>query len=128
METQRRLNIVGVGLDLIDDRGIDLANLDAPIIRVHKETDELLAIQRQFRAEGIDARIHVIIGIVPEIHQDLLHLGPACRDGNALSQHETGGDLNDGEGQGIGVISLVTGVMQFQVSRGNYVLLVPVVA
>ena len=57
----------------------------------------------------------MVVGVVPEIHQHLLHSGLIGGDGHPFAEHEAGGNLDNGEGDGVGVIGFVAGVMDLQV-------------
>jgi hypothetical protein len=95
MKTEHRLNIIRISLNLINDRRINLAYFDAAINRVDIETDKLFSIQRQFGTQSIDARLHMVIGIVPEILQHFMHGWLVSAEGNAFPKHKTGRHLDD---------------------------------
>ncbi len=92
-----------------------MPDLHAPVVLIDEETDELLAVEREFGAKRVDAVIHVIRGIAPEIHENLLHLGSSGGDNDALAQHKRGRHFDDGEGQRVGVVRFIAEVVNFEV-------------
>jgi hypothetical protein len=115
VEAERPLDVLRVGLDLVDQAGIELADLDPAGVGVDEEADELLAVERELGDEGMDPGIHMVIRVLPELVQDLLDACGARLDGDAVAEDEVGGEVDDPGGEGIGVIGLVAAVVQFEV-------------
>src|SRR5437899_857715 len=119
VETLLRLDVVGIGLDLVDNRRVDQPDLDSSVEAIDEEAHEDFTIQAEFGADIVDAALHVVVGIAPEGVEEFLYFRTARRNGHALTEYKAGGDLYDREGQWIRVICLVTLVMQLQVGRGD---------
>ena len=85
MVAQRFLDILWISLDLVNQRGINLANDHRTVIAVDEEVNKLLTIEAQLGTETIDAFLHTVLRMIPKCINNLLNTFITGRDGDAFT-------------------------------------------
>jgi len=127
MDAELFFDVIGIGLDLIDEGGIEERDLDVAVEVIGEEADEELAVEGELGGDLVLTEVHVVIGIVPEAVDELLDLGMRGGDLEAFAEDEVDAHLDDGVGHGIGVIGLIDLVMDFEIGAWEDVLEGPVI-
>ncbi len=104
-----------------------MADFDGPAVRVHEKSDEQLAVERELGCQVELAEVHPVVGIVPELVEELLHLGMCRGHDQPVAEHEVHTHFHDRVGERIGVIRLVALVVNIEIGGRKDVLLTPVV-